>query len=127
MNQEQLQAHKATQDAILALNKANAKKKALERATHTDFQKKLRERTKTTLAFKAFFEEPSFNLKVFQLRERLTPPTPEEVKIILGNITDIEANSFCYEILPRFFKHWGQTNDYTYQMKVLQQFHLIEE
>ena len=127
MNQEQLQAHKANQDAISALNKAKAKKQALERATHTEHQKQLKERAKTTLAFKTFFEEPSFNLKVFQLRERLTQPTPEEIKHILGNITDIEANSFCYEILPRFFKHWGNTNDYSFQMKVLQQFQVIEE
>jgi hypothetical protein len=127
MNPEQLKSHKETQDAISALTKTNAKKQALERATHTDFQKKLRERAKTTLAFKVFLEEPTFNLKVFQLRERLTPPTPEEVKNILGNITNNEVNSFCYEILPRFFKHWGQTNDYSYQMKVLQQFQVIEE
>jgi len=127
MNPEQLKTIQENQERIRKQHEVDAKKQALERANHADFQKKLRERAKTTLSFKAFLEEPTFNLKVFQLRERLTPPTPEEVKNILGNITNNEVNSFCFEILPRFFKHWGQTNDYSYQMKVLQQFQLIEK
>jgi hypothetical protein len=99
-----------------------AEEKARERSENAKFQKKLRDRTKTTADFKKFLEEPSFNLKVYQLRERSAPPTPEEVKNILGNISDIEVESLCYEILPRYFKHWGKTNDYSYQMKVLGKF-----
>lgn len=119
MNQDDLTRHQAR---IHLTTKMIAEEKARERSENAKFQKKLRDRTKTTADFKKFLEEPSFNLKVYQLRERSEAPTPEEVKNILGNISEVEVESLCYEILPRYFKHWGTTNNYHYQMKVLGKF-----
>ncbi len=107
---------------IRETTKSIAEEKARERSENAKFQKKLRDRTKITADFKKFLEEPSFNLKVYQLRERSEIQTPEEIKNILGNISDVEVDSLCYEILPRYFKHWGKSNDFSYQMKVLGKF-----
>ena len=106
-----------------------AEEKERNRSDNANYQKKLRERSLKAKNFEKFLEERPFNLKVYQLltSEGSTPPTPKQIKNHFGDISEVEVESFCFEILPKHFKKWGKANDYAYQMKVLGMFRGIEE
>ena len=110
---------------IRETNKTIAEQKAKERSSIAEHKKRLRERERIAEDFKKFLEPDNFNLKLYKLRELSSTPSYEEVKNILGNISEVELDSLCNVILQTF-KHWGKTNSTEWRANVQRTFRGLE-
>ena len=118
MNQDALTKLQADQRDYA---KKMSDQKAKERSDHVEYQKKLKQRQKLSDEFNKFIKPDNFNLNLYRLRERSVLPSCEEVKNILGNISEVELDSLVYCILTQF-KHWGKDNSYEWRENVRRTF-----